>query len=139
MKEPNIQLFIDGLRKIADWYEANGDTPLIKDTSPHFNLNLFAWSKEEFAKKAKAFGSSEKVNDGSYYILRKQFSESVRIDLNIQHDSICERVLVSEEVIPEHVIPAVPETIVPERVEQKYEWRCPDSVMKTPLEAVNAA
>ena len=119
------QDFIKSIRAMADWYEASE----LDEVTYGYTLNFWAWSRQDFAEKARRLGSAAKVADDTYYILRKDFGRGVLVDLNSKHEAICERVLVSEEVIPEHVIPAHPETIVPEKVVQKFEWRCPESVL----------
>lgn len=129
-----IQEFVKGLRAMADWYEANGDNEIL-DLSPlEIRGNLWAWDKEKFASKAKSFGKSEKVSDDSYFMLRKNFSTSIILDLNIHHTEMCERIKVGEKVIPAHVVPATEETHVPERTEEVFEWRCPKSVFSLDAE-----
>jgi hypothetical protein len=102
---PAVCKFIDGLRALADWYEAKA--PALDLPTGNVSLNIFSWSKEEFAEKAKLFGG-EKVTDDSYFMLRKTFAEGIRVDLNVWRQVVCERVLVATEVIPEHIIPATP-------------------------------
>jgi len=118
--------FIKGLRSLADWFEGTD----LESTS-EFILNIWAWDKEGFTESARKFGSAQKVKDNNFYMLRKDFGGGVKADLNVNHHVVCEKVLVSKEVVPEHIIPAQPETVVPESVVKKYEWRCPESVLKT--------
>ena len=120
--------FIKGLRALADWYETASEE-LVLPTD--IMINIFASSKDQFAKKAKLLGAADKLSKGDWFMLRKTFAPELVVDLNIRHETICERVLVGTEVVPEHTVPAQPETVVPEKVIEKYEWRCPESVLKT--------
>ncbi len=123
-----LQDCVDGFRRLADWLEGNGEKlePYLGD----FRVDIFCHSAEEFVTKAKLFGSSDKVSEGSFVVLRKRFGKFVGVELNARHEVVCKRVLVHTKVIPAHTIPASPEMFVPERVEEKYEWRCPDSILK---------
>ncbi len=120
--------FIKGLRRMADWLEKNGETlhPVIYPIT----VNILGSSLHELSAKAKSFGRSKKLYQDQFFVLRKSFGKNVNVDLFSLREVVCERVLVSSEVIPAHTIPATHEIQVPERVEEKYEWRCPDSILK---------
>ena len=90
-------------------------------------INMFAWG-DEFKRLAKSFGACEKVIRDDYYILRKRFGPII-FDLFSTRTSVCERVQVGEKEIPEQVIPARSEEIVPAHKEPIYEWKCPESIL----------
>ena len=69
-------------------------------------------------------GRIDKSSDESYYRLESD-QGSFRVNATASRNSVCERVVVGTKIEPEHVIPAQPETRVPERVVEIYEYHCP--------------
>jgi hypothetical protein len=125
----DMREFAKGLRGLADWCETD-EAEQLEASSSNVIVNLFAWTKESFTEKAKIFGAAKKASDENYLMLQKRFSSTVGVDLNGHHSEICERVQVGEREIPEVIVPAQNEQIIPARVEPIYEWKCPDSVLR---------
>lgn len=126
--------YIDGLRGLADFYETHPNLPAPVCTT---EAVILPNSKQELAALARAAGSLEKTEycDG-YFLLKKDFGPIV-FRLLVEKSKTCERVKVGEDIIPaepEHVVPehTVPEAVIPakpERVIEKFEWKCPPSIL----------
>ena len=127
----SLTAFVSGLRKLAAFWESH---PELQHPQFPGEFTVFGIPKEELPKYAKAFGSLEKRYSDSAFELKKDFGGGIVTGTYHSRDAICERVEVGEEVVPEHVIPAREETVVPEHKIKKYEWKCPDSLLK-PSEA----
>lgn len=84
----------------------------------------------DLAKYARSIGTCEKVHEDRYYNLRKSFGK-VTVDFFAMREEVCKRVKVGEKVVPEHIIPARPEEVVPETKEDVYEWQCSESLLAT--------
>jgi hypothetical protein len=84
--------------------------------------------REDFSMAAKAMGSFDKNVDSAYFEMNKHFG-GITLSVNFKRDEVCERVKVGEKVIPEQILPAKSEEVIPEHVEDVYEWKCPASVL----------
>src|SRR6267142_3161814 len=102
--------------------------PEFETTLPTTRLNFVATGEGQLESLAKSFGECKKVVDDNYFILRKQFG-TVEVDLFTYREQICERVKVGEKEVPEQIVPAREEEIVPAHTEPIYEWKCPDSLL----------
>lgn len=106
---------IDGLRELADYLEARPDVPL-----PYLGtLDAFA-DPAELSAIARAMGGFHKQHDGNFLSLVRRFGP-IALAVNFSSESVCERVVVGTEEVPEKVTPAHTKEIV--------EWRCPESVL----------
>jgi len=117
--EERIDL-VDGLRKMADFFEAHPEI----ECPYSVQANVYGASKESLQAFAKAAGRVDKDAVGSTFWLRKKFSQKVQLDFNAQRDEVCEQVQVGTKMVE-----AQPERIeVHEAVEAHeepvYEWRC---------------
>lgn len=114
------QEFANDLRALADWYEKHPDAPV-----PVFPvLNIFTDQDAVNAKaQFRALGGFEKRYLGEWFAASKTFG-SIRLELNAKREQICRKVVVGTREIPEHVIPAQAETIIPAHVEEITEWQC---------------
>ena len=119
----NNQNLIDGLREFADFLE---DRPELMDLGL-VRVNGFVSSVDNLRTQARIMGTHKKVwHDGGWFILRREFGENgVRLDININREQLCERVATTIEV-PEQVIPALKEIVIPAHTEEKVEWKCPE-------------
>jgi hypothetical protein len=110
-----------GIRALADFFEAHPE-----QLPSGVTVNLYPGTKEKFQSFLKAAGSVTKEYREAHDLMwaRKDFGGGVGIDCNIARSKVCERVLVETRIIPEHVIPASAETVVPAHEEPVYEWRC---------------
>lgn len=114
--------FIAGLRLMADWYEANPEMP-----ATDLTVNLFAHTKDEFLSMRRAGGLKHKGECGDWLVFSKSFTNCLRLEVNIKKEKTCSRVKVGQRVVPAQ--PERPAT--PERVEDIYEWVCPQTLLGT--------
>lgn len=116
---------INSLRGLADFLESR---PLDL-TGAYFStpeLYLFCNSSEEFLSNVKRLGGFKREFNEYYAQAIKRFGD-IRLIVNVNRQAVCERVKVGVEVRPaepERVIAAVPERIV-----DKYEYKCPESLL----------
>ena len=120
------QDFIDGLRKMADFLEAHQLTKL----DGAYGVNMYARSPEDLREAVRLLGSCEKKVNGDYLWFRKHFSPTVYLDVNCNHELVCKRVLKGTKVIPATEAQVIEVPAKPERVEEVYEWICPDSILR---------
>lgn len=123
MKNTKQQAFADTCRKLADFYEAHPDIP----SPTHDNFNVYV-EKDELPRIAKEIGSCKKNVDDTYFELVKDFG-TMTISFFVYRNQVCEKVVVGKKIIPEYVIPASEERVIPEHEEDVVEWRCPDSLL----------
>lgn len=110
--------YVNGLRRLADFYEAN-PTAKLPYEGDSGTMNVFCWTAEDFALIVSAFGNGAKRFEDE----RLLFLPDIGLNLQVHCDrgQICERRVVgtrhvAEQVVPERVIPAHDEDIV--------EWDC---------------
>lgn len=120
-KHPNREL-IDGMRACCDWMEEN---PI--DTCSDVMLNVFPG---DLARAIKGMGHLEKETKGDHYFsLVKRFGPRVSVEWNKKREEVCERVLVGIEIIPAKPARTVELPEEPEKVEELYVWKCPESIL----------
>jgi hypothetical protein len=130
------QELVAGLRGLADFYEQNPELEL-----PNGFDRLDVWLNKDNAAAAirrlvKVVGKVEKINFGNSIAFRTCVAGFV-LDFNVQREVVCERVQIGTKTIPERIIAAVAEEIVPEHEEPVYAWEC-GSLLKPKEEAVDA-
>lgn len=121
------QLHIDGLRRIADLLEQNEDLPL-PDMS-NISTWIYGGSQKVLEKMravARSVKSVEKHNNTGTFYLTHQVNSEVQL-IFYAGSEICERKKAGTRVIPAQ--PARAATL--ERVEDKYEWKCPQLLAPT--------
>lgn len=124
--------FIEGLRKLAELYQAHPELELPQYFDPFTIYNV---KKESLPRVARIFGSLEKRYDESSFRLRKDFGGGIILETYSSRESVCQRVKIGERVVPAHVVPAKPaepELIVEEKVVDEFAWECPDSLLAAP-------
>jgi hypothetical protein len=107
--------FIDGLRKMADFFEQH---PQIKTCS--IDGNVFV-ERSELAALARLGGGSKEYYD-SWFALRRTFGEDVRLDINVSREQVCRKVVVGHKIVPAQ----------PEREVEIVDWVCEESVLLDP-------
>jgi hypothetical protein len=116
--------FIAGLREFADWLELK---PI--DAPRSCRRILFCvHSTCDLIAVRRACALSEKNMEGDYVHFAKRFRGGISFSLFASKELTCERVKVGTKIIPakpEMVLPATPE-----REEEIFEWRCPDSILE---------
>lgn len=111
--------FCDGLRAVADWLEAHPDLAL-----PQSDVSCYALdTKEEAAHTLKNLAPCEKIyTEGLFYISRRFGPVILRYAFN--RDSVCTLKVVGKREVPETVIEARPEQIIPAHTVDITEWEC---------------
>lgn len=112
--------YIMGLRELALFLMWHPEVKLPSTTE----INIFGATQAELIAGARAFGQSEKIYSNDYFTLRKAFPGGIHLDFFCDRAKVCERRVVGQRTVPEHVIPAQAETVVPEHVEDIVEWDC---------------
>lgn len=119
-----------GLRDLLAFIEANDDINL--ETALRVTAYYRSWylhtsterSREAVLDMVRRLGTGKKKYGDDFFWFIKNFSDYVEFEVSTERNTVCERVKVGEEVVPEHVLPAREKTVVPERVVEKYVWRC---------------
>jgi hypothetical protein len=108
----DVKDFVEGLRQIADWYEANSDVVI-----PEARLTVFGEkdNKKNIATLAWRLGPLKKEMNEEILALERSFN-GVALRFVFLRSAVCERRVVRTEEIPEAVIPAHTREIV--------EWDC---------------
>ncbi len=119
--------FIAGMRELADWLEDHPDVkrPSIWTTT----INIFAADKEKLIELRRATGLSQKVEAGEFFMFRKEFRGGWKVDLNVNKQHTCERVKVGTKVVPAKPPRSIELPAEPEKVEDVYEWKCPETIL----------
>ena len=119
IEEKERQDFIQGLRNFAFWLEAN---PEIDAGYYGMYHSHYLDTKEKLLQYARimAPGNFSKNWTDSSVAITKDFGGRVKFEAYTRRDQICERVKTGTKIIPAR--PAVPE-----KEEETFEWRCPDS------------
>ena len=134
MLDEDQREWIDGLRAIADWYEAHPEY----SSGDKFDAAVWFWDwtyddpKEELLLFRRALGGTVQKGAGStYFEVAKSFGPH-KISGNTTRETVCEKVvkIVEEEVTepdPEMVkaVPVITHTVEREVVE----WVCPPSLL----------
>lgn len=127
-------LAADGLRQMADAFErlSTAGAYIGNDT-----LLVHASTKDEFQKYGRALGKFTKSADENYFNLTRQFDGDMKLRVFIARSTVCKRVLIRTEEVPEQVIAAVPEKRIPASTREVYGWECTSSVLTSaPQESV---
>lgn len=124
MENKNAEI-IKGLREYADWLEANPDLPEIYvGNAGVFRRDFTGDQIRNMVAVARAMGHAEKMYTDTSLHLNKVFSGDVRVSFVADRAEVCERVQVGVKVIPEVVLEAREQTVIPAHEEPVYEWRC---------------
>lgn len=115
--------FIQALRDCADFLESH---PAV--IAPRYNtMNVFVNTREEVAAQAKA-ASWEKVYNGDWFYLSRAFGEDLRLDITVEREVMCRKVVTGTRVVPAR----------PEQTVEEFEWRCDEASVLAPAESVVA-
>ena len=113
--------FIADLRSAADFFEQHPELRTPSDA----RIDVWARTKAEMSVFLRASGHVEKHYLSDWVFLRKTMPNGlIRVEFNGNREQVCERIVTGTKVVPAHVLPAQPETEVPEKVEEIVEWRC---------------
>ena len=107
-----MSTFTDGLRAVADWYDAHPDISL-----PEGCLRGWLSTLEEAAETARALGRCRKEFIGDVFALERDFGGGVALRFLASRGTVCTR-----RVTGTRMIPAQPAQ--PERPVDIVEWDC---------------
>ena len=112
--------YVAGLRAVADWYERNPNVPL-----PESEITIagVTESREAAADVLRTCAPCRKDIAGDLFTIRKEIGP-MTLKFLFWRNSVCERVVVATEEVPERVIPAEPERVEPAYTKEIVEWRC---------------
>jgi hypothetical protein len=127
--------YVSGLRAVADFLEAHPElgTPLEVSFSIFFH-GEDAEAKAHAAMASHAFGRVDKSDFEEYLQLIARVS-GFKFEMWYPRKALCRQVLVRTNSIPEQVIPALPERLIPAQEIPVYEWRCDPILASAGLEA----
>jgi len=112
--------FIRGLRDLATFYERNPSVDF-----PRYNtLNVFLKDRVDVERHARASGGWEKIYNGDWFSLRKNFGENVTLEINANRETVCRKVITGKRIVEAQ----------PEREVDEFVWECNE----TPLLAGGA-
>jgi len=112
---------INGMRELLTLLEAQPTIPL----PSFYQINVFVWESDDDALPvktvARAMKPVNKLSEGDYYILEREFTGGVKLHVNYSRKEVCARVVTGTEEIPARMVKAYTREIV--------EWVCPPSIM----------
>ncbi len=119
----------EGLRAAADLIERftaldayiGDSTILIPGNSP-----------EHFKLLCRALGTFKKEADDNYFNATRDCGGGIKVQVYTSRGTLCKRVLLREEDVPEQIIPAVAEQRIPASKRAVYGWECTESVLGAP-------
>lgn len=103
------QDYVNGLRQIADWFEAHPDMPV------PFTSDITIYNAPSAVDAVKALGSCRKRYDDYSLLIERDFP-GVKLQFYFLRGAVCKMRVVGTEEVPERVVPAT--------VRQIVEWDC---------------
>ena len=110
--------FINGLRDLADFYEARPELQLPQSMLADIWYHRGETPIEEVARQ---MGKAEKVDADNLFILRRNFGP-IRLDANFYREDVCERIVTGTTLVEEPIMVPAGTHIVEKEV---VEWKCP--------------
>lgn len=105
--------FIQSLRDCVEFLESH---PGI--TAPRYvDMNVFVNDREAIAVHARA-ASWEKIYNGEWFYLRKEFGPDLRLDITAPRDTVCRKVVTGTRTVPAQ----------PAREVEQVEWVCEEPI-----------
>jgi hypothetical protein len=108
----DLDEFVQGLRDLADFYEAYPDLEIPRWT----NLYTFYDTIEDAPGVAASMAPCDKNYTESFFQLSKKFGKHLTLLASWDRDVVCKKIQVGVKEIPEQIIPAHTEPV--------YEWDC---------------
>lgn len=109
--------FIDGLRQFADFLEKHPKIKIVCDR----RFDIFVDSKDKLRDALQGTGHWKKGDD-LYYVTFSQMFGSIKLEINISHECVCEKIVTGTKTIPR-------QDVIEEHEEEVFKWRCPDSFL----------
>jgi len=127
-KPTEQQLYSQGLREIADFYDAHPEVKLPYD-GPLSEFRIFGLSKAELALTLRAFGKAEKKYTNDTFEIVKTFPSGRKLYTYNPRNSICEKKVVGTKIVPAEPEKTVVVPAKPEREEEIVVWDCGESLL----------
>jgi hypothetical protein len=108
--------FTAGLRAMADFLDAH---PTVQCPIYH-TVNVFVRDKARLATIART-GDWAKVAAHDWFSLRREFGHDLALEMNVEREQVCRRVVVGSHIEPAHM--------VPEQIVEDVEWVCEESLL----------
>ena len=122
-KNANAQYIAD-MRSFLDWLEANPGPGVSHDL-----VLVSVCSDAEWASAIRWIGKAEKGANSDFFTLKRRFG-SIVLDLYRRRELVCEKVKVGEKSYPAEPAKTVEIPAKEARVEDIYEWKCPESILR---------
>ena len=107
---------IRDMRLMLDYLEAVPEIPL-----PYFGtFTSYCDETHDIGEMARLMKPVEKVNSTYYFSLQRKFGTTT-LDVSFEHEQVCEKIIVSTEVIPARLVEAYTKEVI--------EWKCPESLL----------
>lgn len=136
------QTTADGLRALADFLDScTGPAAVLNRnqiTLNFFDLGVFGGEEARvLASVAKQMRSFDKSYSDSLMTLKKDFG-LVSAHVVAMRESVCKRVVVGTEEVPEQVIPATEAKVIPAYTREMVEWDCTPSLLSPEFAALKS-
>ena len=118
--------WVDGLRQLADFVEANPELPL-----PHAGAAIYLWGenpKADLANAVRIMGNVEKKADDFFIGADRKFGP-ITLSVKAARETVCERVVVGTRTRTHDVPPAGVVMEKREVTEEIVKWICPPSIL----------
>lgn len=106
--------FIKALRDCADFFEQHPGIPMPRYTT----MNIFHSTREALADYAR-MATWEKVYNGEWFFLRKEFGAHLTLDIATSRETVCRRVVTGTTILPAR----------PEQEVETVEWVCEEALL----------
>lgn len=113
--EKSREEVVRGLKALAEFLEQNDRIPV-----PYsIDVNVFVEDKDALADVARSGGRWDKNQSDSFFWLRQDFGGGVNIQVNVNRERVCKRIVTGKKTIP-----ARPEIEV-----DVVEWVCDEPLL----------
>jgi hypothetical protein len=117
---------IAAIRRLADILEEHPNTPIPWNLTPSGCISIMCLSRAEFVASIKAFGNGKKADGGDSLDFTPDFP--LKINIHGFKSAICEARVTKIEV-PEQIIPATEQQVIPAHTEERVEYSCHESFL----------
>jgi hypothetical protein len=119
-----------GLRKAADIFEQHPELPM---PLLGVDISMYVCTREDMATIMRALGGADKSMDDYHFKVTRTLAGSMSYGVNIcavaYREAVCTRRVVATTTILAKPARTVELPAEPEKVIEKVEWECPDSIL----------
>lgn len=123
-------VLLKGLRDMANFIERHPDA-----VCEFTHVHICEFDKIT-ALARRGYGLLKKEVTSNWFMLVKEFGPRVKIEWNESRERVCKKVSKGTKVIPAEPAKTVTIEAKPERVEEIFEWECPESLLADDLPEV---